>query len=295
MSIRPNVGAVRMLLGEPNSNLRHTLRQAFFREGFRGIDDCASAEHVREFLANRLFDIVVLDADMDGSETLNTISLLREKKLGKDPFSNIILISDPPQADRANQLINSGADLVLIRPVSVQLILERINHLIDNRHPFVVTHAYIGPERRTGMRAESMVIPKVDVPNNLKSRAYGVVDDNLYLSTVGVVWGIIERQRVERLIYQVGWLSKHLLCENEKDAKPTNLKYVAQIETVLKSLKEWMNGTAHERIFDASHALMTKAHDFLNLDAEDSADRVLEIRSDARALEGMWAKLTPDS
>ncbi|MBF0186182.1 MAG: response regulator transcription factor [Magnetococcales bacterium] len=288
MSMRVNYGTVRMLLGEPNANLRHTFRQAFFREGFRGIDDCGSVEQITECLAKKQYEILLLDADMNGDDTLSLIRRLREKRLSRDPFPNVILITDPPQAERAKQIASSGADVILIRPTSIQTILERINLLIKSRRPFVVTQTYIGPERRNGSRSEAMLIPQIDVPNNLKNRAYGMTDDSLYLKSVSAVWGIIRQQRIERLIYQVGWLSKHLLPHEDDDSLPKNVKHIAMIEAALKSLNQWIDTVEHEKIYQVKRKLDEKANLILRGGAENAAEIISELRCDVRALEELW-------
>jgi DNA-binding response OmpR family regulator len=288
LNMRVNFGSVRMLLGEPNANLRHTFRQAFFREGFRGIDDCGSVDQISECLAKSQYEIVLLDADMNGDDTLNLIRRLREKRISRDPFPNVILIADPPQAEKAKQILACGADIVLIRPISIQAILERIIFLTKNRRPFVVTQAYIGPERRDNIRSGMMVIPQIDVPNNLKNRAFGITDDTLYLKSVSVVWGIIRQQRIERLIYQIGWLAKLLVPHEEESSRSKNLKHIGMIEVVQKSLNDWIDTVEHKNIYQAKREIEEKTNTILSGNLENFDDIICELRCDIRKLENLW-------
>ena len=68
--------------------------------------------------------------------------------------------------------MDSGADVLVAAPVSPALILDRIDSLVNNRKPFVVTSEYNGPGRRFLNDRESE-IELINVPKSLREKALG--------------------------------------------------------------------------------------------------------------------------
>jgi CheY-like chemotaxis protein len=291
MSISFSLGAIRMLMGEPNPQVRGSFRSALFSSGLRGIEDCASALRSHELLADRIFDLAVLDADMEDSDVVGIIRLLREKKVGKDPFITVILIADPPMAERARQLVSAGADAILIRPVSVQLLHAKITQLIDSRRPYVVTQDYIGPERRTEARPGTMPIPQIPVPSNLRNRAHGKTDDSIHLKAVAETWEVIKRQRVDRLIYQIGWLSHRILpAGKEDDPGAASPKIIQLLGVASGTLADWIADTKDEELYAACRRLKESSQRVVGLEGTPDLAMIHAFSSEASKIHDLWKK-----
>jgi CheY-like chemotaxis protein len=289
MSLSYSLGAIRMLLGEPNPQVRSTFRSGLFGAGLRGIEDSSSGLRTLEMVSDKNFDLIVLDADMEDTDIIGMIRSLREKRMGPDPFTNIILIADPPVADRARRLVSAGADAVLIRPISVQLLQTRINQLIESRRPFVVTQDYIGPERRTEQRPGAMPIPTIPVPSSLKSRAFGKTDDNLHMRAVTETWDIIKRERITRLIYQIGWLANRILPLGSKDdAREVRSQFIRQLGLVVNSLDEWISDTHNAEFYSAYRQIKEKVKALPQAEGAPLLDLINSICADAAKLDELW-------
>ncbi|CAA6606518.1 Putative response regulator receiver domain [Rhodospirillaceae bacterium LM-1] len=291
MSLSFSLTAIRMLLGEPNPNVRSSLRTSLFRHGLRGIQDCGSAMRSHELLGEQLFDLVVLDANMEDSDVLGIVRLVREHKLCKDPFCNVILIADPPNPDMARLLVNAGADAVLIRPISVQALHERINLLIESRRPFVVTQNYIGPERRTEPRQGTTQIPEISVPSSLRNRAFGRTDDELHLKAVSSAWEIVKKQRAERLIFQIGWLAQRILPEEGKeDALHPRSQIAMHIFFVCEKLVNWADNLENEEFYTVCRKIKEKAETVHHAQASPDPQLIAALQADAGRLEELLSQ-----
>jgi CheY-like chemotaxis protein len=290
MSLSYSLGAIRMLIGEPNSQVRSSYRSALFGVGLRRIEDCSSAIRTQEILSEQIFDLIVLDADMEDSDILGIVHSIREKKLGKDPFVNVVLIADPPSSDRARQLVSSGADALLIRPASVHLLHERINQLIESRRPFVVTQDYVGPERGKEIRPGVMPIPRVQVPSSLRNRAFGKTDDDIHLKSVAETWDIIKRQRIERLIYQIGWLANRILpVGREDDVHSVRSKFLQQLGTVTETLVQWLTATKNEELYAACVRLKKNAQSISSHRGSSEESQLFQaLLADAGKIDELW-------
>ncbi len=291
MTQRYSLGAIRMLLGEPNPQVRSTFRSGLFGVGLRGIEDSSSGLRTLEIISDKNFDLIVLDADMEDSDIIGMIRSLREKRIGPDPFTNIVLIADPPVADRARRLVSAGADAVLIRPISVQLLQTRINQLIEIRRPFVVTQDYIGPERRTEQRPGAMPIPAIPVPSSLRSRAFGKTDDNLHMQAVSETWDIVKRERITRLVYQIGWLANRILPLGSKDdAREARSQFIRQLGLVINSLDEWISDTNNAEFYSAYRQLKQKVKALTQAEGPVQIEMINSICADAAKIDELWKR-----
>lgn len=287
--LRYGLGAVRMLLAEPNPAVRTSLRTSLFRYNLHGIDDCATAARTRELLGNRIYDIGILDADLEDADVPGIVRHVRERKLGKDPFLSVILIADPPHADRARHLINAGADAVLVRPISIQTLHSRISLLIEQRRPFVVTHDYIGPKRRTELRAESMEIPEIAAPSSLSQRAFGKTDDDLHFKAVEDCWTLIHRNRVHLLIYQLGWLIKRIPTGSSPEAfQPEPERVLRRLGVVAETLLAWVGETANPEIHAIATRLGEKAQQLAHTKGSLDPTLTQALADDVKALDARW-------
>lgn len=68
--------------------------------------------------------------------------------------------------------VSSGVDLILLKPASASQLFSRIDQLVVDRKPFVVSADYVGPDRRDKPgRAENTQF--YQVPNTLKDKIEG--------------------------------------------------------------------------------------------------------------------------
>jgi DNA-binding response OmpR family regulator len=76
-----------------------------------------------------------------------------------------------PSPALTTEILNSGADGLLLRPFSAAVLDQRIRTHVMQQKPFVVTEDYIGPERRAVSRPPSALT--FAPPNSLKMKIEG--------------------------------------------------------------------------------------------------------------------------
>ena len=141
-----NLADVTILLGETNIQLKAGMRQALRAQGYVRIREAQSGTDVRSIMALDLPDLAILDAGMPG-DIGPLIRELRQGRVGVNPFVPIILTSWVGEAELIRRLLNSGADEILLKPLSIAALLERITSLVQRRKPFLATQDYVGPDR----------------------------------------------------------------------------------------------------------------------------------------------------
>jgi hypothetical protein len=92
----------------------------------------------------------------------------------------------------------------VLKPYSLQQIMDPVIALVDRRRPFVVTSDYVGPERRTSHR-EGQIIDQIVVPNSLAAKVLNL-DQAEQDAAAEAAWAEIDRQKSQRLVFQALFL-----------------------------------------------------------------------------------------
>jgi two-component system, OmpR family, phosphate regulon response regulator PhoB len=165
--------AVRVLVGEQSSLIRQGLRSALFNMGFREVSDTGSFADVHDRLRSHPFDLMILNSEMEGSGTTHLIREIRRGKLGGDPFLVTLLILTNADEVHIKAAIMSGCDDIVLVPFAAGQFMTRMANVLERRKPFIVTHDYIGPDRRAKPRPGEASAKQFIVPNPLQGRAAG--------------------------------------------------------------------------------------------------------------------------
>lgn len=158
------------LIYDPVPANRTATRSLLYHLGFRRIDTVSSLETLNEMMQRRPPDLALCEAQGSEGELCSMIQNLRQGATGYNPFVVIIVTAWEKSATLVGNVLNSGADDLLLRPFSTALLGQRIVGHIERRKGFVITSDYVGPDRR----ANSVRPSNVDLfqpPNSLKMKA----------------------------------------------------------------------------------------------------------------------------
>ncbi len=154
----------------------NTLRQLLSDLEFRAIRTVSDVEKLKHAIAARTPDILVAeDHNLDGN-LCSLIEGIRHGTIGDNSFMGIIIATWDPSEALIRRAVNTGADDILAQPLSRNQIGERINVLVQDRKPFIVTSSYIGPDRRKKSAPGRDGKSKIRVPDFLRAKATGEID-----------------------------------------------------------------------------------------------------------------------
>ncbi|MDK9722816.1 MAG: response regulator [Rhodospirillales bacterium] len=214
---------VRLMLVEPDAQLRSNLRQILIGAGFKNLQDCGSIENLEEDFENNPPDLLFIDAHTPGGDACDLVHRLRFSVQSRNPFLSVILTVWQSKATDISRLINSGADHIVLKPVAPQTIFARIEALLAQRKPFVATSRYIGPDRRKDGRSDGR-IPHFEVPNSLLQKVTNLHLDQAKLQhEIDQALSLINLEMTRRLAFHLAFEAKHLA-----DAAPANQGEAAQ-------------------------------------------------------------------
>ncbi len=158
---------VRAVIFDSQSNTLRVLRETLSIIGLRKVVAHPTLEAVRSAVIESAPELLILDIDDQKDAVCALIRDIRLRKVGSNPF--LVTMATTWDGSRANigEVLNAGADDLLLKPMSVDFVQSRITNMVHQRKAFVATPGYIGPDRRTSRDTNAAEVPLLEVPNTL--------------------------------------------------------------------------------------------------------------------------------
>lgn len=255
---------VRLLLADPNGQVRHGLKSVLFQQGFREVHDTGGFAKVVEAVQRNCIDVMITDAELPDGDVCELTHRIRHHKIGNNPFLVVLTMTAAPTEALVRRIVDSGSDDLVVKPLSPDTLMARIKTLARGRKPFVVTHDYIGPDRRKQPRDGEQKVPMVDVPNPLRSKAVANSDSASLQRLIDAAAARINQQKMERYAVQIGYLCDRVMPHFEEgrfrktDAATLRevLAHLHRLSYVAEDLGFRMRGTAYSHVAELALSLI---------------------------------------
>ncbi len=168
---------VRAALVDDNQAARGDLRAALAAKGILNPIVCRDTDAFLDVVGNETLDVLVCDSNTLGADFAGTVQRIRRNDMGGNPFAVVVATVHDASMDGVRTAMDSGVDHLLLKPVPVTKIMDRIDHLIWERQPFVVTKGYVGPTRRSRKRADDNKDIVLNIPNTLRGKVVEKMGD----------------------------------------------------------------------------------------------------------------------
>lgn len=198
-----NYSSCKVLVADPSPLIRQGIRNTLYGIGFREIRETASYATISQECGNSDLDLMIVNAEIEGSDTAFLVRNLRTGKLGEDPFVVVIMLITKADEIHIRRVADSGSDGLLLIPFAPDQLMQRVRMLTERRKPFIVTHNYMGPDRRKEARPGNKAAPSFEVPNPLAAHARGAGDR--YARLRADVRDRIMRERLVRIAGGIEW------------------------------------------------------------------------------------------
>ena len=253
---------VDILFGEPQRDLRHTLRSVLSREGYENIRDINQVGEFQDVLEQELPDLLIMDASMGGGKSpTEMVREMRHGVFGKNPYIPIIFTIWEPTKQIVSAVAASGADDLLVKPLSPVAMLDRIKTLAMNRKNFVVASDYIGPDRRTKRHVDigQEEIPTFKVPNTLKMKSLGQAVNVASLEAeINKTKGRINNLKLERNAFQMAFLVELIVPALRGAGAVAQLQQNLEALFIMaKDTSMRLNGSAYDHVADLCSSMIT--------------------------------------
>ncbi len=235
--------------------MRHNTRVALLGVGFGYVEAVGSPEEFIRKATESSYDLIVADTKGPAGQVNQIVEKIRLHKIGENPFTNILVTTWNTTPEEVQEVISSGVDDLVGRPMSTQQISERVSGLVTSRKPFVVAEDYVGPERRSiGRTVDSG--SQLIVPNSLKAK----VEDRPELAAtpgnIKLALSAVNERKVTIYTERFVELSKRVMSlTGGLDDLETRRKLILQMLRMNEDLIERIKGTDLEHLVPLADAL----------------------------------------
>ena len=144
---------VSILLVDPNPFMRQLLGSVLRLFGTTAIrevtDGFAAFEEAKIFFP----DLVITEFAMTPMDGVELVRLLRRSQGTPNRYVPIIMATAYSEAHNVTQARDAGVNEFVIKPLSAQSLMSRIEQVVENPRPFIDVPAYFGPDRRRRRKA----------------------------------------------------------------------------------------------------------------------------------------------
>lgn len=139
---------LRVLIVDQNAHIRELLRTILQSVGTGAIDLSYDADDGFEAYCRREYDVVFTDSELEPMTGLEFVNLIRTSAKSPNPYVPIIMLSSFSDQERIRLARDHGVTEFLAKPFTVDIVLKRLEAVIESPRSFVRTGSYFGPDRR---------------------------------------------------------------------------------------------------------------------------------------------------
>lgn len=217
---------VDLVVIDPSRTMSNTLANVLRDQGFSKITLGATLADINTKMEIGVPDLLISDDNLPDGNLCELVQKVRHHAIGHNPFVSIIATTWNPTPESVRRIVQTGVDDLVIKPLSATALLKRITEQVLHRKPFVVTSAYIGPDRR-GDEDRPTGIELLEVPNTLKEKSSTIrpIDADNLQSEIDAYLKIVNIQKLDRHADQVQMLVQRIISEmaNGEDLGATNI------------------------------------------------------------------------
>ena len=253
-----NIRDVRVVLYEPDHDIRSAIRGMMRDVGFAEIIDTNRPDRVREAIATGDTDLTIFDVN-NGSGTGAMSSLIcdmRCNKIGPNPFPIALGMAGDADHQTIKAAVNAGCDGLMLKPLELSVLRKRLEYFLRARKPFVITATYVGPDRHQSPKSGNNATPHLVVPNPVRLIADGMPRD-VMMSHVKEATAELNERKLQRDIVGVTWVADKIdkaLSANDTDKAIILIK---QLKVLAREIDERLVQTAFGHVRKLCTSLLT--------------------------------------
>lgn len=274
---------IRIQIALTNQAVRSALRGALQAKGFRSVSDASTMVAVHDAIEADHVDMIIASTKLGYDETPLLIKEMRHQRLGQNPFVTVMLLLETADPDAVRTIVSTGTDDLLVMPVSPGQVVSRIETMMRARKQFVITHDYIGPDRRKAERPGSAKAASMDPPNPLSLRSSDIMDENRFKHLIKTGAEQLNRIALGVQARQLGWLSVQLSAPGT-DGQPTQPKTRAGHATQMVNTCHDMTRRMGATLAQTHQPPVAEIEDLCRKIADDPADIPAEAMDRIRVL-----------
>jgi CheY-like chemotaxis protein len=152
------------------------VKDVLYANGAASVHSARDGDEALSLLRGLQPTLIVTDWRMPGLDGLAFTRIVRQAAVKPDPRVPdaqvpIIMLSAHTSAASLETARRAGVNEVVVKPFTIVALLQRMASAVDRPRPFVVTDAYVGPDRRRlrtdGPRGRRSTDTDIDAPRDM--------------------------------------------------------------------------------------------------------------------------------
>ncbi|CAK0753578.1 hypothetical protein CCP2SC5_190039 [Azospirillaceae bacterium] len=139
---------IQALLVDPNPNTRRTVYRMLMQAGIGSVAVAVGVKDAFDLVRKQPPDIIITEYSLEHGNGLALIQKIRTSVDSPNPFLPIIVLTSYGEINNVFRARDFGCDEYLLRPISFQTLIGRIDYLSKKEREFVMAPVFIGPSRR---------------------------------------------------------------------------------------------------------------------------------------------------
>ncbi len=145
---RINLSKAHVLLVDGSQHSVDVLAQIMKGFGVAEVQRCTSVDEAERCVRTKVYDLIVIDPNISDSAGYGFLNGLRHSGGAANAYTPVILVSGHACASDVSRARDTGANFFVTKPITPNVLLQRILWVARDKRPFVEVGNYVGPDRR---------------------------------------------------------------------------------------------------------------------------------------------------
>jgi DNA-binding response OmpR family regulator len=146
--LKLNFRSVTTLILDRDRYTRSLIGQMLRGFGVGGIETLDTGEAGMAYVKENYVDLIILEANLPDMSGADFIRWIRREQKEPLRFVPILVLSGYTQMRMISQVRDAGANIVVKKPVSAQMMFDRVGWIARTPRAYLETGDYVGPDRR---------------------------------------------------------------------------------------------------------------------------------------------------
>lgn len=252
--------SIDVVLGDHEDQHRIQSERILHEWGCQNVQIANDAMAVEDIIASGEIDLLIADMALPNGDLNTLIQQVRNGILGPNPFLTTITLISEPNETIVKQCMNSGADIVILKPFSTSQFMNHLTMAVEHSRQFVSTADYTGPFRREPKRTGAYDIPKINIPNQLQEKLENRFDPDKMKTQNIKTMDLINNQKMVHISHKIIWLIgkiSQFYLEAPPDEKV--IRYVEELFKITVDMNRRLKVMKNDRARELCSALKTVA------------------------------------
>lgn len=146
--LKLNFRSVTTLVVDRDRYTRSLVCQMLRGFGVGGVESLESGEAARKYVQDNFVDLCIVEANLPDMSGADFIRWVRREQKEPVRFMPILVLTGYTQLRMISDVRDAGANIVVRKPVSAQILFDRVGWIAKTPRSYIETSDYVGPDRR---------------------------------------------------------------------------------------------------------------------------------------------------